>query len=170
MAGLPLRAENAPAGKGLDEALGNLQRVQVAGWHPARVLRVVARAQRPADDGDRVVPDVDDRPVESGALDPAEQSAHLHGQVRLLEHLPDQRFVVGLTRLDPPTGDGPEPGARLPPALDHQQAALRVSHDSTYAGDQGIRHAAKYPLRSLSATRSAASSISDNLLCTDVRY
>src|SRR5712692_7204289 len=113
---MPLPPEDAPTGKRLDQALGNVQRIEVPGRYPARVGRVVAGAQRAPDDGGRIVPDVDDRPVEAGPPYAAEQPAHLHGQARLLAHLPDQRFGVGLARLDPAAGDGPEPGTRLAPA------------------------------------------------------
>src|SRR5258705_10206478 len=104
---MSLSAQNPPTGKGFDKAVGNRQGIQVLGRYPTRVRGVVARAQRATGDRDDVVPDVDDRPVEEGALDPAEQLTHLDGQVRLLEHLPDQRFGVALTWLDPAAGDGP---------------------------------------------------------------
>src|ERR1700749_5311729 len=103
--------------------------MEVRGRYPARSRGVISRAQCATDDRDGIIPDVDDGPVEERALDPAEQPAHLDGQVRLLEHLPGERLGVRLTWLDTATWDGPQPSARLAPALDHQQAALPVGRD-----------------------------------------
>jgi hypothetical protein len=57
----------------------------------------------------------------------------------------DQGLLVGLARLYPPAGDRPEAGAGIVPALDHQQAALRIEDDGAHARDHGPGHADQYP-------------------------
>src|ERR1700756_5540228 len=88
----------------------------------------------------------------AGPPPPADEPAHLDRQARLLDHLPDHGLGIGLTRLDPAARDGPEPGAGLVPALDHQQPAPAVRHDRAHARDHGGRHADKYPVSSLTGT------------------
>ena len=61
--------------------------MEVRGRYPARVGGVIARPQRATGNGDGVIPDVDDRPVEERTPDPAEQTVHL-GIVEIA-HLPD---------------------------------------------------------------------------------
>jgi hypothetical protein len=136
-----LLPQNSPAGEGFDQALGNLQGIQFCGVHPSRFRGVIARAQRATGNRGHVIPDVDHGLVKARPLYPAEQAAHLDGEARLLEHLPDQRVGIRFTWLDTPAGDGPEPGGRLVPALDHQQAALPVRHDGAYARDDRAGHA-----------------------------
>ncbi len=136
--------QNSPFGKGFEQAFCDREGGEFRGGHPARIGGVVARPERAAGHGGRVIPDVDDVAVPAWAPDAAQQSSRLHHEARFLLHLPDQRLGVRLARLYPPARYRPEPRARLVPALDQQQAALSVLDDGTDARDHRVRHIDKY--------------------------
>jgi len=96
--------QNSPLGEGFYQSLRDGENAQIPAIDPARIGGVIAWAQRPADDGRRIVLDVDDVARQAGPLHLADQASRLHGEPGFLFHLPHQRLGVRLTWLNAPAG------------------------------------------------------------------
>jgi hypothetical protein len=147
---IPSLPQNIPTGKGFRQTLRGGQRFQLAVRHPARLGRVVARAQRSAGDRGRIVPDVEDITALAWSPHRADQPPWLDRQARFLAHLPYQRLGVRLAGFDPAAGQRPQAGAGRVAALDKQEPSLVVFDDGAHTGDYGTGHAVKYRRRGMS--------------------
>jgi hypothetical protein len=144
---MPSRAQNAPTGKGIGQALGGWQGPQLGGVHPARVGGIVARAERSAGDRGRIVPDVEDIAVAARPPNGTEEASRLDLEARFLAHLAHECLGVGLAGLNPSAGKRPQPGPRRMPALDEQQPTVVVFNDGAHTRDYGAGHTDKYRRR-----------------------
>src|SRR5215831_15649301 len=131
--------QHAPFVQRLFEPGAEREAGQVARAEPAGIVRVVARGERAAGHGRRVVPDHQHLAARARPVHRADQRAGDHVQAGFLAHLADQGLLVGFPGLDPPPGQRPAPRLGLVPAPDEQNPPAG-DDDGADAGDPLLRH------------------------------